>query len=548
MLTKILGANYVDLLNSGIKNLDRHRSILNDLNVFPVPDGDTGTNMVMTLKYGFESIKNKTGSLSEIAKHFSSGAVFGARGNSGVIVSQFFKGIAEALDGVDEADPVAFAHALQCGCHQAYASVANPVEGTMLTVLKDASSAVVDALPLSDIHKVVDTFLEKARISLQNTPELLPILKKASVVDSGGSGIVYFFEGVQKFLNGEELDSKSVSEDTRGEPLDLGLFSKETVFEYGYCVEGLLQLTVDTKNFDVKEFTKALTGIGESVVTSQETDKVKLHVHVKDLGRLMSYLQNHGELLTVKIDNMTVQNMMQKAKSKEETQKYLYDPEREKASFAVVAVATNGETQQKLFEMGADVVILSEIAPSSQDFVDAFKLTLADKILVFPNCSNSILSAKQACKLCRDAKVAVLNSRSFAECYASLSVMDFEGDLQKAIDTSNQTISGMHQLSIYRATRDRVFGKKRILQKDFFALSNNQILDVSTTLEDVTLRVVQNMLGKNEYCVVSLFYGKSISEEIAEWLSEKIEAFGYDVEVAVIPTYEANYDLTVTFE
>ena len=240
--------------------------------------------------------------------------------------------------------------------------------------------------------------------------------------------------------------------------------------------------------------------------------------------------------------------MMQKAKSKEETQKYLYDPEREKGSFAVVAVATNGETQQKLFEMGADVVILSEIAPSSQDFVDAFKLTLADKILVFPNCSNSILSAKQACKLCRDAKVAVLNSRSFAECYASLSVMDFEGDLQKAIDTSNQTISGMHQLSIYRATRDRVFGKKRILQKDFFALSNNQILDVSTTLEDVTLRVVQNMLGKNEYCVVSLFYGKSISEEIAEWLSEKIEAFGYDVEVAVIPTYEANYDLTVTFE
>ena len=548
MLTKILGANYIALLNSGIKNLDRHRSILNDLNDFPVPDGDTGTNMVMTLKYGFESIKSTTTSLSEIASCFSSGAVFGARGNSGVIVSQFFKGISEALDGADEADPVAFALALQNGCKQAYASVANPVEGTMLTVLKDATSAVIDALPLGDIQEVIDTFLDKARESLQNTPELLPILKKASVVDSGGSGIVYFFEGIQKYLNGEELDVKAETNVENSEIIDLGLFSEETVFEYGYCVEGLLQLTVKTSSFSIKDFTEGLTRLGESVVTSQEVDKVKLHVHVKNLGELMSYLQSFGELLTVKIDNMTVQNMMQKSKEPKEVQKYLYDPEREKASFAVVAVATNEQTQKMLFEMGADVVILSEIAPSSQDFVDAFKLASVDKILVFPNCSNSILSAKQACKLCRDAKVVVLNSRSFAECYASLSVMDFEGDLQKAKDTSNQTISCMNQLSIYRATRDRVFGKKRILQKDFFALSNNQILDVSITLEDVTLRVVQNVLEKNDYCVVSLFYGKSISDELARWLSEKIEAFGYDVEVAIIPTYEANYDLTITFE
>ena len=548
MLTKILGANYIELLNSGIKNLDKHRSILNDLNVFPVPDGDTGTNMVMTLKYGLESIRDKTDTLSEVARCFSSGAVFGARGNSGVIVSQFFKGVAEGLDGIDEADSTAFAHALHNGCRQAYASVANPVEGTMLTVLKDASCAVIDALPLCDIHAVVDIFLKEARESLQNTPELLPILKKANVVDSGGSGIVYFFEGVQKFLNGEEIDSKSDEDNVMSEPIDLGLFSKETVFDYGYCVEGVLQLTINTCDFDFKDFTKKLTSIGESVVTSQEEDKVKLHVHVRDLGTLMTYLQSFGELLTVKIDNMTVQNIMQRSKESQAGQKLLYDAEREKASFAIVAVATNSKTQRKLFEMGADVVILSEIAPSSQDFVNAFELTSADKILVFPNCSNSILSAKQASKLFKNAKISVINSRSFAECYAALSVIDFEGDLQKAKETSNQTLSEMYQLSIYRATRDRVFGKKRILQKDFFALSNNQILDVSITLEDVTLRVVQSVLEKNDYCVVSLFYGKSISDEMAAWLSEKILAFGNDVEVAIIPTYEANYDLTVTFE
>lgn len=545
MLNKIEGSTYIDLISSGIKNLDKHRGILNDLNVFPVPDGDTGTNMVMTLKYGYESIKNQKASLSEISKRFSSAAVYGARGNSGVIVSQFFKGISEMLEGVDEADSHLFSHALENGCKFAYASVANPVEGTMLTVIKDASTAVIEALPLKNIQEVVDTFLLKARVSLENTPELLPILKKASVVDSGGSGIVYFFEGVQRYLKGEAIEDKE--EEPNSEYVDLSKFNKDTVFEYGYCVEGLLQLKIDTCEFDVSSFTKTLTQIGESVVTSLEGDKVKLHVHVKALAPLMEHCQKYGELLTVKIDNMTVQNL-QKDKEDKEEQKYLYDAERDSLGFSVVAVAANPQMQKMLFEMGADVVILSEIAPSSQDFVDAFKHASSDKILVFPNSSNSILSAKQASKLYKDARVVVLNSRSLAECYASLSVMDYEGGLDCAVEMANQTISSIYQLSIYRAARDRTFGRKRILQNDFFALSNNQILDVGITLEDVTLRAIKSALEKNEYCVLTLFYGKSIAQETAEWLKEKIMELGYEVEVATVSTFETAYDLTVTFE
>ena len=545
MLNKIEGSTYIDLISSGIKNLDKHRGILNDLNVFPVPDGDTGTNMVMTLKYGYESIKNQKASLSEISKRFSSAAVSGARGNSGVIVSQFFKGISEMLEGVDEADSHLFSHALENGCKFAYASVANPVEGTMLTVIKDASTAVIEALPLKNIQEVVDTFLLKARVSLENTPELLPILKKASVVDSGGSGIVYFFEGVQRYLKGEAIEDKE--EEPNSEYVDLSKFNKDTVFEYGYCVEGLLQLKIDTCEFDVSSFTKTLTQIGESVVTSLEGDKVKLHVHVKALAPLMEHCQKYGELLTVKIDNMTVQNL-QKDKEDKEEQKYLYDAERDSLGFSVVAVAANPQMQKMLFEMGADVVILSEIAPSSQDFVDAFKHASSDKILVFPNSSNSILSAKQASKLYKDARVVVLNSRSLAECYASLSVMDYEGGLDCAVEMANQTISSIYQLSIYRAARDRTFGRKRILQNDFFALSNNQILDVGITLEDVTLRAIKSALEKNEYCVLTLFYGKSIAQETAEWLKEKIMELGYEVEVATVSTFETAYDLTVTFE
>ncbi|MBE6674800.1 MAG: DAK2 domain-containing protein [Ruminococcaceae bacterium] len=545
MLNKIEGSSYIDLLCSGIKNLDRHRSVLNDLNVFPVPDGDTGTNMVMTLKYGYESIKNQNASLAEISKRFSSAAVYGARGNSGVIVSQFFKGISEVLEGVEEADSQVFSQALDNGCKYAYASVANPVEGTMLTVIKDASTAVIESLPLKDIQEVVDTFLLKARTSLENTPELLPILKKAGVVDSGGSGIVYFFEGVQKYLKGEAIEEKE--EETVSEYIDLSRFNKDTVFEYGYCVEGLLQLKIETEEFNISSFTSALTQIGESVVTSLEGDKVKLHVHVKALAPLMEQCQKYGELLTVKIDNMTVQNLQRDGESKEE-QRFLYDKQRDSADFSVIAVASNSKMQKMLFEMGADVVILSEIAPSSQDFLDAFNYASSDKILVFPNSSNSILSAKQASKLYKDAKVVVLNSRSLAECYASLSVMDYEGGLECAAEMSNQTISDIYQLSIYRAARDRTFGRKRILQNDFFALSNNQILDVGITLEDVTLRAVKGALEKSEYCVLTLFYGKSTAPETVEWLKEKIMGFGYEIEVATVSTFETIYDLTVTFE
>lgn len=374
MISKINGLYYTNLILYGIKNLERYRNVLNNLNVFPVPDGDTGTNMVMTLRYGYDTIKNKEGSLAEISQQFSSSAVFGARGNSGVIVSQFFKGLTEVFKDVKEADCEVFAKALQSGCKFAYASVSNPVEGTMLTVLKDASNAVIKSLPIQSINELIDVFLSNAKTSLANTPELLPILKKASVVDSGGSGIVYFFEGVKKCLNGEEIETTDAEEEIAvTEQIDLSIFNKDTDFYYGYCVEGLIQLKIDEKDFEFEAFKNKLAGYGNSVVVSLEGDKVKIHIHVKKLGNFMDFCQKYGEFLTIKIENMTVQNL-QKEVLKQEAQKFLYNADREETDFAVIAVATNQQMQQCFFEMGADVVILSEIAPSSQDFMDAFKL------------------------------------------------------------------------------------------------------------------------------------------------------------------------------
>ena len=546
MISKIDGSCYVDLMHSGILNLEKFRSRLNDLNVFPVPDGDTGTNMVMTLRCGYNAIKNQNKPISDISQMFSSAAVFGARGNSGVIVSQFFKGLSEALKDIDAADPDDFAKALQNGCKFAYASVAQPVEGTMLTVLKDASMAVTNALPLQSIDSVIDIFLLEARVSLARTPELLPILKKASVVDSGGSGIVVFFEGVQKYLKGEKIESAEEAP-ASGDVVDFSIFNKDTDFKYGYCCESLMQLKMDVCSFDLDGFKAKLSELGESVVASIEKDKVKMHVHVKSLAPLMEFCQTYGEFLTIKIENMSVQNL-QKENDEKEAQKFLYNPDRENSDSAVIAVASNQYMQQCFFDMGADVVILSDIAPSSQDFMDAFELASAKNILVFPNSANSILSAMQAGSLYKKSKITVLNSRSIPECYAILSILDFEGTVDEAIALANDTLSGIYQFSIYQAVRDVKYGDRKIDKNDFFALSNSKILDVEETLESIALHTIDAILKKQEYEVITLFYGKAVSQDYIESLVEKLYGLGYDSEFATVSTFETLYDITVTFE
>ena len=543
MLKRIDGLCYVDLINSGIKNLDRYRGILNDLNVFPVPDGDTGTNMVMTLRYGYEAIRNTNGSLSDISGMFATAAVFGARGNSGVIVSQFFKGVAEAFSGIDSADSEALSKALENGCKAAYAAVATPVEGTMLTVLKDASAAV-NSLPTESIEETINIFLDEARISLQNTPQLLPILKKASVVDSGGSGIVYFFEGVKKYLDGETIDH--VEEHESDKFIDLSKFNKNTSFEFGYCTEGLIQLKLDVSDFDHSAFTEHLTVIGESVVSSLEGDKVKIHVHTKNLGQLMSFCQQFGEFLTIKIENMTVQNL-EKEQGEQESQKFLYSESRESGNFGIVAVATNSYMQQKFFEMGADVVILSELAPSSRDFLDAFEMLSGKGIVVFPNCSNSILAAEQAGDMF-EGVVNVISSSSAAECYAALSMIDFEEDVDNAITQINETISNIHQIAIYRSAMDKKYGSKTICENDYFALSGKKILEVGKDLESVTVKAISKILEENEYYVVTLFHGKNVSADSSAALCDTICDLGYDVEACSVSTLEASYELTINFE
>ncbi len=545
MLKKIDGLILIDLLESGIKNLDAHREILNDLNVFPVPDGDTGTNMVMTLKYAFESIKNQNGTLSDISKKFSSASVFGARGNSGVIVSQFFKGLAIFFRNKINATPEIFCKALKSGYKYAFEAVAKPVEGTMLTILKEAAIAVNKALPLETIDEVINVYISAAKESLKRTPELLPILKKAGVVDSGASGIVYFFEGIQKFLNGEKIESSN--EEIIEEVIDLSIFNKDTAFIFGYCIEGLIQLRIDVEDFNHRAFNSDLEKLGTSIVSTIEHDKVKIHIHTNVLSKVMEYCQKHGEFLTIKIENMTVQNL-QKKQEQVQIQKYLYNENNQQGNFAIVAVATNTMMQKKLLEMGADIVIMSEIAPSSQDFIDSFSYTNCKDILVFPNSSNSILTSMQAGSIYKKANVRILYSRSLPECYASLLMIDFEESIEEAVTVCNNIISNMFELSIYYSKKNTQFGNQKISADSFFALADKKILNIGNALDNLAVDTVHKVLDKKEYNVISLYYGFGIAEEYVQHIANLIMKLEFDIEVAIVSTADSAYSLTITFE
>ncbi len=549
MTTTINGKVYLEMIASGIRYLDLHRATVNDLNVFPVPDGDTGTNMVMTMRYGLDSVKERPESLSAAARELSRNAVFGARGNSGVILSQFFRGIAESLNGVEQGSAEDISRALIAGCSSAYSAVAKPVEGTMLTVLKDAARATESIEARQSLDSLVTVFLKAARISLANTPELLPILKKAHVVDSGGAGVVYLFEGIEKYLNGESVDisdensESSASKNFEQSDFDYSLINKNTRFEYGYCIESLIQLKIDAEDFDEDDFRENLEKRGNSIVLTLVGDKLKLHVHSKRPGKILDICQEIGELLTLKIENMTVQNMEKEMKAKPR-EKYLVAEEPSGTEFAVVAVAPNTTIQKLFSDMGADVVILSEIAPSSQEFMEAFDFVSDREILVFPNSSNSVLSAMQAASLYRKSFVSTVNCRSIPQCYSALAMMDFESTAKDAIRSSRSAIADIYEFSVYHAMKDTSFGKTDIRKNDFFAISGKTLLGVEDTLERATLKAAESVIKEKSCTALTVFYSEEMAEEFVNAMVSKLEDIA-NAEVVSVMAGEISASFTI---
>lgn len=546
MIETINGVCYRDMMDYGVHNLTIHCDILNSLNVFPVPDGDTGTNMVMTLQSGLRAIEEADANLAIVAQKFAGAIIFGARGNSGVIASQFFRGISECFYNVQEADVALLVVALENGVKSAHAAVATPVEGTILTVVREATQAVKTRIgEIGTVNEAMDIFTEQAKKSLENTPNLLPTLKDAGVVDSGGAGIVYFFEGVKKYLDGEVLEVEVQQPQCKA--IDYTSYSKESEF-YGYCTECLLQLLDSKEPFDFDTFKQTLLGMGESLVTYCQEDKVRVHIHSFAPGEIMQYCQRFGEFLSVKVENMAVQHT-ESVSNKEPEMEILRSARKNDCEFAVVAVAADKQMGRTFLEMGADVVVVSGKNLSSEDFMQACEKVNAPEILIFPNNANSILAAMQAVRLYTKAKITVLRCGDIAKCYAALAIMDFtETDTSIIVDTVTETIENLYTVAVSRSVKTMTYGDIAIEKEDFIAMSGDDLLAADKSLEAVVLETTRQVMEEEERSVITLFHNPDVSVQQLEQMIEKIQETYMYLEVYTVPTEEKIYDLSISFE
>ncbi len=521
-----------------------HKEELNALNVFPVADGDTGTNMLLTVEGGLAQLSEAClGGIGNVSSQFSRGVLLAARGNSGVILSQIFAGIGEGLSGINSATASELAVAYCKGISKSYAAVQNPTEGTILTVFRESAEYARDHLQAEDdVKEFFRLHLEQAKRSLAATKELLPVLAEADVVDSGGAGYLCIAEGMYRVICGEEAIYE-VSPHKENHQVNIDLFTRDSVLSYGYCTEFLLRLTTakgDPDAFDLDGVLEMLTQMGgESIVAYRDGDIVKVHVHTFTPGEVLTQMQRFGEFLTVKIENMNLGHS-EVAPPKPKKRK----------KFSVVAVAT-GDGMTALFsQMGADHIIFGGQGanPSTEDFLAAFEACESEHIIVLPNNKNIMLAAKQAADIYQEANVHVLNAKTLSAGYSALSVItpgitDIDALIESAERAARDVIDG----EITRAVRDAHVDGLTIHSGDYMAISGGHILAVAPTPEESALRLLEAV--DTDLCeIITLFIGKDVTDEKRVALTEELMACYDECEVVVYEGGQDVYDYILAIE
>ncbi len=541
----ISGEAYASALRAGAANLRRHVEEINDLNVFPIPDGDTGSNMLLTVMGGVAALQNGCGDLASASRVAADGMLLAARGNSGVILSQLFDGIAAGFAGIAEADAAQLGAAMITGVEHAYRSVLEPTEGTILTVSRCAADAAAEAVPTT-VEAYFERYMTEARHTLNRTPELLPVLKKAGVVDSGGAGLVYIMEGMRASLMGEsDLEEETeLSSASAAQEMDLDRFTEDSVLEFGYCTELLLRLQrakTDPESFAVSTVTDYLRTIGDSVVAFKTGSIVKIHVHTMTPDRVLAHCQQYGEFLTVKIENMSLQhNNSTLAEEAEDTS--LAPTERKR--YGVVAVCTGRGVKQMFIDRGADVIVDGgqSMNPSAEDFVKAFRGVNAEVIVVLPNNGNVILAAKQAAELFRDADVRVLESKTVGDGYAALAMMNPDAECADDLMAElNDAMEGVVTAEVSHCIRDAELGNMHLHTGDYVGVIGKELL-ASDANRLAAARKTAEKLGMRSCDICIIIKGKDATMEEAEALAAHLRADYPGREVFVIDGMQDIYD------
>ncbi|WP_329385465.1 DAK2 domain-containing protein [Anaerofustis butyriciformans] len=525
------------VLKGAYANLENNKQMVNNLNVFPVPDGDTGTNMSLTVKTAVEEMSKVTSDkIGDIAASMSSGALMGARGNSGVILSQLFRGFAKGLKDVKEIDIDSLIGAFELSTKMAYRAVMKPTEGTILTVAREMYEfAKEHGNSYSSVEDFISHVLEAGEKSLQNTPNLLPVLKEAGVVDAGGRGLLCLFEGALKVLKGEEVVFIDVEDVEKEESGVQGFEIDSSDIKFGYCTEFLIKVHEENLKYEsaiTAALKDKLTPIGDSLVAVHDNGIIKIHVHTNVPWNAMKMAATCGELSKIKIENMREQHselILKEAEEAKEEEKY----SKEEKDFIFIGVAAGSGMSKILKDLGMDYVIEGgqTMNPSTQDFLDIIENTNGKNYILMPNNKNIIMAASQA-KEISEKNIEVVKTRTIPEAISALMVFDATSSLADNAENMTDAISEVKTGQVTFAVRDTQIGDTVISEGDILGILGSDIVCDTKDVSTATVELIDKMVDEDSE-LISIYYGEDIKEEDANKVAEIVEEKYEDLDVEI---------------
>lgn len=533
MISKINGKLFADMIIQGAQNLSNNADLVDSLNVYPVPDGDTGTNMKLTMTSGREEVENNLSkNIGELGKTFSKGLLMGARGNSGVILSQLFRGFCKNIESESEINLKLLAESFQAGVETAYKAVMKPVEGTILTVAKDAAQAAVEkANNTEDCIELMEYIIVKANESLENTPNLLAVLKEVGVVDSGGKGLLCVYEGFLKALKGEKVEAKVAKIDkdefVHDEHDFHGVINTEDII-YGYCTEMMVRFGKNKKAFDEQEFRQDMSQFGDSLLVINDEEIVKVHVHTEYPGKVFNYGQQYGELIKLKVENMREQHR-EVIRKEQHTAK----PKMETVETAIITISM-GEGISEIFKsMGATHIISGgqTMNPSTEDIVKVIEQSKCKRAIILPNNKNILMASEQAASIV-DAEAVVIPTKSIPQGISALFQYDVDATLEENKAQMADSVNNVKSGSLTYAVRDTKIDGVEIKKDAFMGLIEDKIVSSQSDQLTTVTELLNEMLAEDSE-ILTVIIGQDAEQAVTDNMINWIEEQYPDVEVEV---------------
>ena len=524
MIQYIEGKMLRDMFVSGANNLQNHKELVDKLNVFPVPDGDTGTNMSLTISYAMKELaKVENDSITEIGKSLSKGSLMGARGNSGVILSQIIRGFSKSIEGKEQISTEDLAKAFKNGSDTAYKAVIKPIEGTILTVVRESGEyAIKAAKKEKDLVKFLEMVIDEANKSLERTPELLKNLKEAGVVDSGGKGLVLIYEGMYEALKGNPIKAKDLNDSNVSEVKQAGTSINTEDIKFCYCTEFILE----SNSISDTEIRDIMLKYGDSLAVVGDEGIIKVHVHTNDPGLVLQDALKHGQLVTIKIENMKLQHENTLVGDTDEIAQSVEEKE-----YGFIATSM-GEGLAKIFkDFGVDYIIEGgqTMNPSTEDFMKAIESINAKNIFIFPNNSNIIMAANQAKEL-SDKNIIVIPTKNTPQGFTALVNFNADASVEENEQALMESLTMVKSGQVTFAVRDTVMNDVEVKEGNIIGIAESKLMDAGDSVDEITTSLVEKLVDEDS-AIITLFYGEDVTEEDANNLRDELEEKFEDLDI-----------------